>query len=68
MRRRCQGSPKGNAKEGMVSQRKARDGKATNERDGGNRENIVNNASTTTMWLTSEEFGFKKERESIQDH
>ena len=62
MRRRCQGSPKGNAKEGMVSLRKARDGKVANERDeGGNRENIVNNASTITMWPTSEEFGSRKQ-------
>ena len=53
----------------MVSQRKARYGKAENERDeGARRENIVNNASTTTMWPTSEEFGSRKAKEVIQDH
>ena len=53
----------------MVNQRKARDGNITNERDeGGRRENIVHNASTTTMWLISEEFGARKAREPIQNY
>ena len=53
----------------MVNKRKARDCKVTNERDeGGHRENIVYNASTTTMWPTSEEFEARKAREPIQDY
>ncbi len=53
----------------MISQRKARDGKVANERDeGGSRENIINNASTTTMWPKSEDSKSRKERESIKDH
>ena len=59
---------KGDAEEGMAIQRKVRDGKIKNERDeGGHRENIVHNTSTTTMWPTSEEFGSRKAREYIQD-
>ncbi len=60
---------KNDAKEDMVSQKKVRDSKAANERsEGGSRENIVNNTSTTTMWPTSEESRSRKARESIQDH
>ena len=53
----------------MINQMKVRDGKVENERiEGGNRENIVNNASTTTMWPMSGDFRSRKTREPIQDH